>query len=318
MARSIRSTTLESRSARLRLPVAKKPVYVKLGPQLGLGYRRNKTAGTWVMQVADGKRGNWIRRIGNADDFEDADGTGIFDFWQAQDNARKLARENGNGIKPAASATVTQALARYEADLKTRSGDRGNVSRVRTHLTEALHAKAVDLLTVRDLRGWRDTLIKTLAPSTVNRTCTALKAALNLAADQDDQITGRRAWEIGLAAIPDAEQSRNVVLPDDTIRKLISEAYRHSLQFGLLAEVAAVTGARVSQLARLEVQDLQNGMAPRLMMPGSRKGKGMKNNLAPAGAHPARACRPFKRCRSTGDGAPSHEADRSTLEQIRP
>jgi integrase len=113
----------------------------------------------------------------------------------------------------------------------------------------------------------------------VNRTCTALKAALNLAADQDDRIMNRRAWEVGLASIPDAEQSRNVILPDDTVRKLITEAYKHSLQFGLLVEVAAVTGARVSQLARLEVQDLQDSEAPRLMMPVSRKGKGTKGAL---------------------------------------
>jgi len=40
------------------------------------------------------------------------------------------------------------------------------------------------------------------------------KAALNLAADQDERIASRRAWETGLASIPDAEQSRNVILPE--------------------------------------------------------------------------------------------------------
>ena len=68
MARSTRSTKLETRSARLRLPVAKKPVFVKIGPSVGLGYRRNQTAGTWVARVADGKGGNWTKAIGTADD----------------------------------------------------------------------------------------------------------------------------------------------------------------------------------------------------------------------------------------------------------
>jgi hypothetical protein len=36
---------------------------IKLGPQLGLGYRRNKSDGTWVVRVPDGKRGNWLRAI---------------------------------------------------------------------------------------------------------------------------------------------------------------------------------------------------------------------------------------------------------------
>src|SRR5262249_37174064 len=49
------------------------------------------------------------------------------------------------------------------------------------------------------------------------------------------------------------------------------------IEFGLLVEVAAVTGARVSQLARLTVEDLQaEGSEPRLMMPSARKGKGRK------------------------------------------
>src|SRR5215831_16656696 len=94
MARSARSTTLETRSARLRLPVARKPVFVKLGKQLGLGYRRNQTAGTWVLRVADGKGGNFLRSIGKADDFDEADGADVLDFWQAQEKARSLAVVN--------------------------------------------------------------------------------------------------------------------------------------------------------------------------------------------------------------------------------
>jgi hypothetical protein len=49
-------------------------------------------------------------------------------------------------------------------------------------------------------------------------------------------------WETGLASIPDAEQSRNVILPENTIRLIIAAAYRDSPEFGLLIEVAAVTG----------------------------------------------------------------------------
>jgi integrase len=133
------------------------------------------------------------------------------------------------------------------------------------------------LLTSRELRRWRDGSAKGLAPATVNRTCAAFKAALNLAADHDERIASRRAWETGLASIPDAEQSRNVILSEGVIRGIISEAYAHSAEFGLLVEVAAVTGARISQLARMVVQDLQADRPdPRLMMPTSRKGKGTK------------------------------------------
>lgn len=37
-----------------------------------------------------------------------------------------------------------------------------------------------------------------------------------------------------------------------------------------------VTGARLSQIARLTVADLQDGAAPRLTMPSSRKGRGRR------------------------------------------
>jgi integrase len=279
MARSARSPKLETRSARLRLPVAKKPLFVKIGPGINLGYRRNQTAGTWVARVADGKGGNWTKAIGFADDFEDADDARVLDFWQAQDKARALSRGDRSGgsvsMKP---VTVERALDNYEADLRTRGGDVGNVARVRMRLPAALLNKAVALLASRELRRWRDSQAKILAASTVNRTTTGLKAALNLAADHEERIMNRRAWEVGLVTIPDAERSRNVILPDATVRQLIGKAREQSREFGLLVELAAVTGARISQLAQLEVQDLQvSGDAPRLMMPTSRKGKGKKS-----------------------------------------
>ena len=175
----------EARSARLRLPIAKKPVFVKIGPRIGLGYRRNQTAGTWVARMADGKGGNWTKAIGIADDFDTANGDNILDFWQAQDKARALGRAAAGDAEPTKPATVGQALDSYEADLKMRGGDIGNVARVRLHLPAGLLEKAVALLTSRELRGWRDCLAKTLAAATVNRTTTGLKAALNLAAGHD-------------------------------------------------------------------------------------------------------------------------------------
>lgn len=276
MARSTRSPKLETRSARLKLPIAKKPVFVKLAPGLHLGYRRNQTAGTWmVRRIEDGK--DWTSRIADADDFEAADGNAILDWWQAQEKARTLARPERVMENAAKPLTVDQALAAYKADLRTRGADTGNVSRLLGHIPAAMRGKAVALLTARELRQWRDGLATTLAPSSVNRTCTAWKAALNLAAAHDERIVNSRAWETGLATIPDAEQSRNVILSDATVRGIIAAARAQSAEFGVLIEVAAVTGARVSQLARIEVQDLQaDGDAPRLLMPTSKKGKGQK------------------------------------------
>jgi integrase len=120
-----------------------------------------------------------------------------------------------------------------------------------------------------------------MQPAAADRTARALKAALNLAAADDSRITNTAAWKTGLARLPDAERSRNVILPDDVVRSLIGAAYEIDSAFGLLIEVAAVTGARASQLLRLRVDDLQNGAAPRLMVPGSHKGKRRRSERKP-------------------------------------
>lgn len=300
VARSTRSSTLETRTARLRLPIAKKPAFVKIASGISLGYRRNRTAGAWVVRGANGKGGNWTKRIGMADDFDDADDNLILDFWQAQQRARTLGHEQ-RGSASEKPVTVREAIDRYEADLKTRQGDTGNVTRLRGHLPERLLDKTVALLNSRELRVWRDGLTKTprqrkptadataarqkakpepLAPASVNRSCSIFKAALNLAAAHDERISNGRAWETGLATIPDAEESRNVILAEPVVRQIIGHARAKSAAFGLLVEVAAVTGARLSQLARIEVQDLQDDKAaPRLMVPTSRKGRGVKKVL---------------------------------------
>jgi integrase len=280
MPRRIRASNLETRTTRLKKPIAKKPTFVRIGDGLGLGYRRNRTAGTWVVRVADGRGGNWTEAIGTADDFEDANGVTVLYYWQAQDQARQRAGL-GRGDSSQKPITVRDALDSYEADLKARGGDAGNVGRVRANLSAQLLDKRVVVLTSRELRKWRDGLAAALAPATVNRTCTGLKAALNLvAADPEQRISNRQPWETGLATIPDAEESRNVILSEEVIRRLIDEAYKHSAEFGLLIHVAAATGARVSQMARLQVRDLQADRSdPRLMMPTSKKGRGRKKVL---------------------------------------
>jgi integrase len=107
-----------------------------------------------------------------------------------------------------------------------------------------------------------------------------MKAALNLAADRDERIISRRPWEQGLATLPDAEESRNVILSNSQVRMLVDHSQTQGAEFGLLVEGLATTGARISQLARVNVGDMQDGRSdPRIMMPSSRKGNGRKTVL---------------------------------------
>jgi hypothetical protein len=280
MARNIRSAQLETRTARLKLEIRKKPYAVRVAPGVRLGYRRNAAAGTWSVIAADGRSGNWVKRFGLADDHEEANGEQVLTFWQAQERARKLARR-GRNAEPeddGRPATVSEALDAYQSDLIARGSDVHNVARVRGHLSHTLNAKTVALLTARELRRFRDSLLaKNLRASSVNRISNALRAALNLAAAHDQRINNHAAWRIGLATIFDAAQARNVILSDDVIRNIITAAFGVGGEFGLLVEAAAVTGGRVSQIANLRVADLQADRPdPRLMMPSSRKGRGQK------------------------------------------
>jgi integrase len=287
----------------LKLKVRKKPYdFTSISAGIQLGYRRCKGAGRWVVKVADGHGSYWTKRVGYADDHEDADGEHIFTWWGAQDKSRLIARGKDAGGRP---ATVAEALADYENDLIARSASPTNARRVRTLLPSTILAKPIALLTARELKHLRDGLIANGAkPASVNRDLKGLKAALNLAAAHDLRITNGAAWRTALAALPDAHTARNAILTDEQVRALIAAAYAANDALGLLVETAAVTGARVSQLGRLEVGDLQAERPdPRLMMPSSRKGRGQKRiDRKPV---PITAELATKLKRAAGDRAPN-------------
>jgi integrase len=276
MARRVRASTLENRSARLKLTPRKKPYhFVVIAPGIAVGYRRCAGPGRWVLRAADGHGAYWTSTIALADDHEDADGTAVLSYFQAQDKARILVRgDNAGGDRP---ASVGDALDAYRRDLATRGGQLGNAAVVRKLIPSTLLARPVGLLTFRELRHWRDGLLDGRKASSVNRIAKSLKAAFNLAAASDPRIGNAAVWRQALAGLPDAHSARHVGLPERDVRRLVEAAYAVGPWLGLWAEVAATTGARPSQIARLDAGDLQDERAdPRLMMPSSKKGKGHK------------------------------------------
>jgi integrase len=270
--------TIETKTARGKVPVSKVPVFERLGQGVSIGYRRNAGgAGVWVVRLADGKRGKIEKRIALADDAEPANGRSIMSYQQAVEAARRLGRGETEEANPAAVATLVDAIEAYKADLVARGAGVDNVTRLMFNLTPALLKRPVALLDVTELRKWRDAAVKRMAPASVNRLVTILKAVLNLAAAHDEQLR-TRAWEIGLAALPEATAARNVVLPEATVRRLVHAAREQSAEFGLLVETLALTGGRVSQLARCQVRDL---VGERLMIPSSAKGQNKRASRVP-------------------------------------
>jgi hypothetical protein len=82
-------------------------------------------------------------------------------------------------------------------------------------------------------------------------------AALELAATLDHRITNRHVFRLGLRGLPGSNKARRIVLPDADVLRILKAAYDVDRAFGLLVEVLAVTGARLSQAARLTCADLQ-------------------------------------------------------------
>jgi len=281
MANHVTSSKLVSRSARLKLEAREdgKAHFLKIARGIHLGYRRNATNGAWTVRCTIGGQ-DWQKGVGLADDFAEANGDTILTFYEAQDRANKIARAGKGGeavVDLGAPATVESAIEAYKANLRARGKSVRNAATAKAHLPPAILNKVVALLTTAELRRYRDGLIEAgLEPASVNRITCPLKAALTLAAQMDrSRITNQWAWKDGLELLEGARESRNVVITDEEVRRVVEAACEHGPEFGLLIEAAAVTGARYSQLARIRVRDLQAGRR-RVMIPTSPKGRGIK------------------------------------------
>ena len=84
---------------------------MRIAPGISLGYRRNATAGTWVVRVASGDGNAWTKRVGMADDLDESDAETILTFWEAQAQAKTVARGDHEGSTRKAPLTVARAAA---------------------------------------------------------------------------------------------------------------------------------------------------------------------------------------------------------------
>src|SRR5260370_36103753 len=93
MAQAARDSRLETRTARLRLPLGQRH-FKSIGKGLTLIYRRTAEGfGTWTAKLALPGGKYTLRTLGGADDYQEANDADVFSFGQAQDRARALADE---------------------------------------------------------------------------------------------------------------------------------------------------------------------------------------------------------------------------------
>src|SRR6516164_4455973 len=116
MARTVRDANLETRTARLRLPIRSEPYWRGLEKGFALGYRRRGKGGTWLARRRPAAGGYAEHKIGTSDDLQDADGVAILDYGQAQKTARawwrtELRREEGHAHGRQADGKEDRGLA---------------------------------------------------------------------------------------------------------------------------------------------------------------------------------------------------------------
>src|SRR5271154_3120407 len=165
MARTVRDTNLETRTARLRLQTRRKPYWRGLESGLHLGYRRTKEGGgSWVARrfIGDGRYSE--TKVGTADDLQDADGVALRSFKHAQEAARewwRIAQRQERGHAPDDGPyTVVKALEAYFADREQR-GSKGlakDRAAARTRILPDLGEVELAKLTTKRIRDWQSAL----------------------------------------------------------------------------------------------------------------------------------------------------------------
>jgi integrase len=256
MAWRVRNSVLETRSNRLKLRVAKKPVFVRIGPGLSLGYRRNQTAGTWVIRVANGRGGSRTAAIGFADDHDEADGHRFLDYWQAQERAKIAARRQGGA--PGAEPLPVRLAAETYLDWLTAKNPRTAADtrgRLNLHFLRKFGDQSILSLTKTMLDKWLASMVaKSDDPErtrqskdSANRVLSMVKALLNHAMrDQSNGLTNDSAWRF-VKPFHGVSKPRDIRYTNEEVRRLVDNA--GDIALANLITGAYLTGARYGELA---------------------------------------------------------------------
>jgi integrase len=296
MARSVRDATLDTRTARGRLKASGKPYYRQLEPGLSLGYRKALSGpGKWVIRHHLGGKNDYeTETFGVADDFSDADGVAILNFWQAQVKARERMVERAHGpAKLKASLTVADCISQYIKFLAThRKSAREAKYTADADILPKLGKIKAEELTSDKIRDWHAAMATAPArvrtkkgaeqqfrdndgdpewerrrKSTANRVLTVLKAALNRAFN-DGKIKSDHAWR-RVEPFQNADSARIRYLSIEEATRFINSAEE---DFRQIVRGALESGARYGELCALTVADF-NPDSGTLAIPDSKSGK---------------------------------------------
>lgn len=303
MARTLRKSSLETRTARLKLP-AQKRFWVSVGEGISLCYRRTeKGFGTWTARL-------WLTKeyrftsLGEADDYRDADNESVLSYFQAFDKARLWASNELRSPETRyKNLTVQKAAERYMEWFKIhRKGYRNTQIALEAHIVPTFGEKLVSEVKTREIREWHEKLAATPArkrvskgkkqafqnkpkgadairarKSSANRMLTILKAVLNKAY-HDELVADNTAWK-RVKPFENADEPVIRFLSEEESLRLINAC---PPDFRSLVKAALFTGARYGELAGLKVEDVSIDTGKVFIRP-SKSGKGRHIPLSSEG-----------------------------------
>lgn len=306
MARTVRDTNLETRTARRRLPSRRKPYWRKIDQGCHVGYYKGKRSGTWFARYFLGNGRYAETSLGLTDDVQDPDGVGVLSFSHAQAKARdwfsEQAREKA-GLGSAGPYTVADAMRDYLAWYETHRKDIANARyRAESFVLPALGQREVAKLTPQAIRAWHEGLANT-APrlrtalgkaqqyreasddpeykrrrrATANKSLTLLKAALNHAW-REGEVPSDDAWR-RVKPFAKVEAPKVRYLTEAEITRLVNVC---DPDFRQLVRAALLTGCRYGELAAMACADFNPDTGMVYVRPG-KGGKGRHVTLSEEG-----------------------------------
>lgn len=282
MARSARKTSLETRTARLRLQIRRAPHFVKIAKELRLGYYRGSGCGTWIARRYRGAGAYDTIALGVADDTAEADRIKIFDYWKAQEEARRWAERRRlieEGMVRAGPYTVADAIKDYLDEIRAEKKPdavRNAEYTFNAFVLPELGSVLLEKLTPDRLTKWRNKLAT--APKRVRSKMNANTQATRATPDDDDarrkrKATTNRILTMLKAALNRAFQAGRVAsdsawrkvkpfrkVDEATVRYLAADEAQRLVNacppdLRRMVQAALLTGCRYSELARLLASD---------------------------------------------------------------
>jgi integrase len=284
MARTVKNTKIDSRSARSKLAWRREPYWTVISAGCAIGYRKGAKGGTWIARLRGDDGSQHYDALGAADDARDADGLTCFTFPQAQERARiffgrKVRELAGHSESQAGPYTVEAAIGDYLAARERRGSKGVQADRYAAAARIIPELGKVELfrLTTKRIRDWHEGLASSarrvrtrrFAPaqatsgfnagdpeairarrSTANRLLTVLKAALNRAF-HDGRIASDEAWR-KVKPFREADAAVIHYLSDAECKRLVNATQG---RFRDLVCGSLVTGCRYGELIRMRVAD---------------------------------------------------------------